>query len=741
MNLPAFGFRRSSFAVLTLLASIGCTMDALASGDTECSKVWRLVHHSYDGCSNMAFLSPSNDSRVNLLLMMADLRSAKPGSVLKTSRSSPPDAPLFLWEQLANTLGSQADKTAFSNDDMQAQNNAVPCPATLRSNDPFTVALQADHELEPEERQALLAARKMTQRGCAADTAVSALAKAEQVVKTASGKAYTRYLEGAAEFWRADYDKSAATFSALTSAQPAWVRETSTYMVGRSFINRAQVGAFDEYGSFNKGWHADPRTVIAAEAALDNYLRQYPTGAYAQSARGLKRRAYWLAQDTAKLEQEYGALLLLSPEERNLSDARLAEEIDNKIATPPDAIGSADDGASEDELLQSVHNPVLLAMLDLEAMRTSARGGMAGSEGKHDDRMPISSLQQQKPSFAGQMPLYEYLLAVHAFYVENKPAEVLRLIPDAAHQSSFSYLQFSRQMLRGMALEALKDHNALGFWTRMLPGAKAAYERPALELAIAYHEERAGEIRNVFAPASPVHYPYLREVLLANVADADLLRTQAKNHNAPQRERDIALFTLLYKEGTRSDAASFLKDLTLVPATAPTGGYYTLDDDASYFTPDEQQSPSAIPLGVFLHGKTDPNFGCPGLRVSEEQLVQDANNPTSQLCVADFVRLNQSVAYLRSAAPPADELGGTPSLFPGANFEPMNTYSTVLANTKSSRNDRAYALFRALSCYSHSGNNSCGGKDVSLSQRKAWFTTLKHDYRGTRWANALRYYW
>jgi hypothetical protein len=463
----------------------------------------------------------------------------------------------------------------------------------------------------------------------------------------------------------------------------------------------------------------------------------YPKGVYAQSARGLKRRGYWLAKDVARLEAEYGALLLMAPEERNISDVDLVQEIDNKITTPP-SFGVSDNSLDGD-MMKPAQNPLLLAMLDLMDMRTyeTTKNRVEGG-----GTLSLAELQRQKPCFASQMPLYEYLLAVHAFYVENKPAEVLRLLPDAARQDSFSYVQFSRQVLRGMALEAMKDRNALGFWMQMLPGAQAAYQRPALELAIAYHQERAGQVRAVFAADSPVRYPYLRYVLLANVADADLLRTQAINTRTPQRERDIALFTLLYKEATRGDSAQFLKDVALVPANAATTGYYSLIDITDqYVTPGQTAPPSPIPLGIFLHGKTPSNFNCPGLPATEQQLVQDANNPTAQLCVADFVRLNDAVTYLGSVKIPADELGGTPSLFPGGTFVRMDTYKAVLANAKSSKNDKAYALFRAVNCYAPSGNNDCGGSDVPKTQRKTWFTTLKRDYADTRWAKELQYYW
>jgi len=741
MNLLTPGIRRFFLAAVVFLALMGLGRQAWASGDYGCATTWRLVHHDYDGCSNLVLLSPANDTRTNLLLLMADLRSAKGGAGLKTAAAF--HSPLFEWSDLVSALAPRVDNAASGQSAAAAESGPVPCPPALPSNDPFTLALQADHALQADERNALLAARRWTQSGCADDAAMKAIAGARKVSKTAAAKDYAVYLEGAAAFWRADYDKAAATFASLANTQTAWVRETATYMVGRALINRAQVGAFDEYGGLEKEWHADGKIVAAAEGGLDKYLQVYPKGAYTLSARGLKRRGYWLARDTARLEEEYGALLLLSPQERGLSDVDLAQEIDNKITTPPDAYGSGHDDATEDTWMKATQSPLMLAMLDLMAMRTAEATPTNGGGGNSlSAPVSLAELQRQKPYFAAQMPLYEYLLAARAFYVENKPGEVLRMIPDAARQGSFSYVQFSRQALRGMALEAVKDANALGFWMQMLPGAKAANERTLLELAIAYHEERAGEVRKVFAATSPVHYPYLREVLLANVADADLLRTQATNGNAPQRERELALFTLLYKEAAHREAANFLKDVALVPANAPATGFYVLDSSANIpNAAGEGQPVSPIPLGIFLKDKMDSSFGCPGLRGSEQQLAQDADNPTARLCVAEFMRLNEGAMFAAEVTTPDDELGGTPSLFPGGKFVRMDTYIAVLANPKSSKNDKAFALYRAVNCYGPAGNNACGGKDVPPEQRKAWFTTLKRDYAGTRWANAQKYFW
>ncbi len=42
-----------------------------------------------------------------------------------------------------------------------------------------------------------------------------------------------------------------------------------------------------------------------AESAFKAYLKNYPAGRYAASARGLLRRVYWLGKDRERLAGEY----------------------------------------------------------------------------------------------------------------------------------------------------------------------------------------------------------------------------------------------------------------------------------------------------------------------------------------------------------------------------------------------------------------------------------------------------
>jgi hypothetical protein len=61
---------------LALLASL--SQPVQASSDDSCYPDWRVSRDSLDTCNNLPFLSPGNDSRTNLRLLLAD-KSRAPG--------------------------------------------------------------------------------------------------------------------------------------------------------------------------------------------------------------------------------------------------------------------------------------------------------------------------------------------------------------------------------------------------------------------------------------------------------------------------------------------------------------------------------------------------------------------------------------------------------------------------------------------------------------------------------------
>ncbi len=695
--------RIQALFVSSLLLILVYASPAQASGDFECSPSWLLMHGELSDCTNMAMLSPGNDTRVNLLLLLAD-RDGQGAA----EAASLPQSPMFDWP----TLGAYYAPRPKSDDgDSFAQGEGSRCRSNDSGTTGFEAAVQADGKLADDERKALIAARHTLRPDCVgAAKALPAIAAA--TIRSASGRAFLAYLNGAAAFYGGDYNTAAAQFASLRKAGSPWLRETAAYMLGRVEVNRAQVGLFDEYGYRGHDKVADKAVIAHAETMLQAYLKAYPKGLYAASARGLMRRVYWLGGQTDKLADQYASLLAQPPAARGLDDVALAEEMDSKLLPAFDAGETSD--------------PILLAVIDLRQMR------VADNEADSTCCHPMSraELESQRARFAPAPGLFDTLLAIHALYVERRPDAVLPLIPEAQRQARFTTLDFTRQMLRGIALEQRKDGAARGFWLDMIPGAAQPFQRPILELALALHDERVGAIDKVFAADSPVRTAEIREILLTNVADAKLLRRQASARTSPQRERDLALFTLLYKEATRGPHADFVKDLALVPADAPSDPLYG-----------SMASADRLPLGIFTQVKTLGDYGCPPLRETQMRLAANARDAKAMLCLADFLRVNSFDGFGLDYHPSGEQLGATPSLFPGQPYSRLEVYKAIIADPKATAPDKAYALYRAVNCYAPSRINACGGTDVPPAGRKTWFRQLKQDYPRSHWAEALQYYW
>jgi hypothetical protein len=703
-------FRNCALLIAVVMA-LAWHSPARASGDFECSPGLKLNHTAMSGCDNMVVLQPGNDTRVNLTLLMLDREHAAP--VRKPGEREPASPTAFFeWGIFKDTMFPKPDQP--EGDGSYADGEGSRCRSNATGAEAFEAAVNAASKVPSGERADLIAARKGLQPSCTgASGGAAAIADVVGRMKSSAGKAFAHYLQGARAFYDGDYDRAATEFAALHTSDQPWLKETARYMLGRVEVNRAQVNAFDEYGSRKEPSTIDAQIIARAEAGLRDYVRDYPKGLYAISARGLLRRVYWLSGNTAKLAAEYAALFALPPAERGLDDAALADEMDSKLLP--------------DLKLADTHDPILLAVLDLSRMRSGEYGS---DEGGSADPIAIAELEAQRPYFASNPALFEYLLAAHSYYVAKQPGAVMRLLPDAARQASFSHLQFSRQMLRGMALDAIKDRNARGFWLEMLGGTKQPFQRSALELALAMHDERTGALDRVFEAGSPVHDSLIRETLLTNVAGPALLRRQAKDAGVPQHEREVALFTLLYKEVSRGAYRDFLADQALVPAGAPTdGGYQGLLTT---------EHPA---VGVFRQATGTDAYDCPALKEVASQLAGNPRASKPRLCLAEFMRLNGFDDFMLDSQPPKDQLGGTTSLFPGPMFSRLELYKEIIADAAAPGPDKAYALYRAVNCYGPSGNNTCGGVEVPIAQRKAWFLRLKKDYATSYWAKDQRYYW
>ncbi|TLP76645.1 outer membrane assembly lipoprotein YfiO [Pseudomonas nitroreducens] len=720
---------------LTLLALItGClgVQEARASSDDSCYPSWNLKRDSLDVCNSLPFLSPGNDSRVNLQLLLADagqasipnhaltddeqqlgygqvpfplarwLEGAAPGDSTDSS-SAASTAPLA---DLAARIGLPADAVQSSADSFASGEGSRCRSNNAGTAQDFLSQLLLVDSLSAGERQGLARARLTLLGACQWDeTQLSVLLPGD--LQSAPAKAYRSYLKGAADFYSGRFGDALKSFRALQDSDQPWLKETSRYMVARALLNQAQQNAFDEMG-YPDLRKVDKKILAQAETTLGDYLKAYPQGRYSASAKGLTRRVYWLMSDESRLAGEYAELFA-----REDADdlAQLVQEVDNKLlvtAHPAD-----------------VRDARLLAVLDLMQMRHH--------EPSEPRALDAAGLAAQKDLFAKYPGLHDYLTAAFLLYVEEKPAEALKSLP-AELPAKLDYLAFSQQTLRGFALEAGNDWIAAEkLWLRLLPLAEQPLQREQLELALAFNYERSDRLVKVFAEGSPVHTPIIRETLLRHVAGPDLLRQQAKSTSISVEERDTALFALLYKDLLHGQYQAYIDDLALLPTD---GSGKPLGASIGYLY-------GSMPLSLFQWpgGKNDSGYECPAIVDVARDLLQNPQPPKALNCLGEFILRNGLDGFPLDTQPSERELGGGESLFPGTPYSRMDGYLKVIADKQAVEEDRAYALFRAINCFAPSGYNGCGSQDIAPSQRKQWFRTLKGQYSATPWAKSLKYYW
>lgn len=702
---------------------------AYASFDESmCEVLW--TPQGSGACNSVPFLSPNNDSRTNLRLLMSDQGTLplKPAAVsssdLQAGYGPVPFDLLRLEPEPASDTSPAAQDAVVARLDQQLARLQLPAVATLdqrphfidgegsrcRSNNlesasAFIGQLLDTPELSAQERSDLAGERMQMLLVCEWEPENADLLIEDQQFSD-TGKAFATYLRGAAEFYSGRFDKATQRFASLSASPQPWLKETALYMSARIPLNAAQADTFDDMGlpDLNK---VDRPNLQLAEQNLTRYLAAYPQGYFSASAKGLLRRVHWLSGDDRKLAEDYSwQLLHATPEQRNVGLTELIQEVDNKLLSTetPD-----------------IRTPQLLAVEDL--MRISA----------YESTFSLKQLQAQKAVFAEQPALYDYLQAAAYLYLENNPQQALKLLPTQVPEP-LDYFAFSQQVLRGLALHRSQDWNgAEALWLELLGKVKQPLQHDYVELALAWNYEFSQRLDKVFAADSPIKTPQLRYRLQRLAADLTLLRQQV-TQGVDASERDSALFVLLYKELSRGQYAAFAEDFKRMPASPSPD---KLGAGIGYFYD------SGKPLTMFnWSGEPgESGYACPSIAEIAAVLQADSKQPRGLNCLGEFILRNDLDHSPLDAAPYKGELGASTLDAKPALFSRHEGYRQVIDNQHAPKDDRAYALFRAIKCYAPSGNNSCGGTDVEQSVRKAWFRQLKGTYADTQWSKSLAYYW
>lgn len=700
-------------------------LPSVASSDGDGCDFW------LDDCPlpTYPFLWSGNDTRANLMLLQAEKKQL----TLPFEQAGDPHAARLLspFNMVRVPLpGKGDDALAKLNTAVSAVDASLPPlldgyalgePGEGRviSNQPanalrFIEVLTADHSLNPAERTELATERLRLLRG---ESAIS-----PATVPTAQAAPLWQYLTAARAFYDGRFAEALTAFRTLSQANQPWIAETAQYMVLRTLLNQSMEGAHDEYG-FVDIRKSHKALLAEALGAGQEYLNRYPQGEYADSTKGLFRRLHWMAGETTHLLADYQSELdkvsdlpTLQALVSELDQTLLSAHIGNDQLPPYDQTGDA---------------PLTL-LNALRGLRSDQwRGGDWNDEQFAAARQAL--LDKQQPD------LVRYLDASVLLFDKQDYPGVLALIPssDEAHDT----LGFSLQILRGLALQQGNQlPEATLHWQQLLASRDNPQQRAFVEMMLAGAWLQAGLPEKVFAADSPITQVRLRSLLLKKTAYRDLLRQQ-RDKGANAVEKQVALHTLLVRDLELGDLKAVLDDLGYIPADYR-------DPEPSSETPWLLPPDADIALGQFQwKGEgTQPGYHCEGLEPVLKNLIANPKDGHALNCFGEYLRLK--APHIDSSAeeagmwplPPfADPLAGEQQ---GATtLSRLRLYQTVMTLPGVEPEDKSYALYRAVMCYAPSGYNGCDDQEISKTQRKTWFDTLKSRYPGSPWAKKLRYYW
>lgn len=703
--------------------------------------IWACADNDYgtswDAQGSSGILSPGNDTRSNFVLLMADRDATKvadarqmasgivpfdfPYSVL-VDRLTPPRPDVTPGDSSDEDIaeyGLSADNPYFPYDG----SNLALCHSNRSGAAEFVAALGADPAVPPNEKKLLLAARDALAHAC--DKAAQ-LHFAFDAVASTEGHAFARYAEGTRLFYAEQFPAALQEFGAIGAASSGWLTEAAAYMQFRTALAAAMKASIGQWGDIVAVDKRDRGAIDRADALRERYLAAFPAGRFAESARNLARRIEWLRGDKEALGSAYSAMLSAKVPAGGLPPLKVIEEVDRRFLPSSESAGVTD--------------PDLLAVMDLMRLRPTPEydkeRSCCGAE------LSRADLQEQQRYFANRPELFGYLLAAEAYYHRHQPREVLALIPDAAHQQRFSYVQFSRQMLRGFALEAVHDPNARAFWLSLLPGAVQPYQRAPVELAIYQHDLKAGVVGRLLETGSPILHPLIRQKIIEDDAGAALLRQQATS-GATTQQREVALYLLLADELHHGAYREFLADRELVgPRPQPKGDSrydYAFWNVADY-SPTWRTELTPPPLYIFADGGSDDLQACPNIQTTATSLAAAPEAIGPRLCLAEFIR-EKGLDRWNEQFDGREIVLRSRNGFAGPPLQRIDIYKAVIASPEATPDQRAFALNRAIRCYAPAGQNGCGLANEDPSIRKARFVELKSKYPNSRWARELKFYW
>lgn len=672
-------------------------------GDIQCSPHSTILNNQYDACNNLPILDPANDNQTNILLLLSDLGLAHikniqaDTNVWDANEGTVPFSIGAFTAQAENKIPNQ--RIPFKSSEIRYEER---CTTLIFGKTAFNQQIKNNPKISSTERQLLIAERNKIDQ-CAEKIA---LIKIEPNWST-TARQYASYLNASISFYNAHFSTATNIYTVLAGVDDAWLKETSQYMLIRVRLNSAFATAINQYGDVDLD-KIDQAQLKLFLDEITSYLKLYPNGQYAASARGYMRRGFWLTDRQDLLVNEI-VWQINHPKSKlyNLEIDNLPAEIDRRIFS------------SRNFNVKNLKDPFFLAIYDLMFMR------------KNDDKdyKPISwsELSAQKEYFKTHPELFNYLQATHLFFIQNKAKEALNYLPPANPSSINNSLQLSQVVLRGRILEkTTTPASAEKYWDQRISQAKTTYQRTLFEFALAEHIKSQQQYQAFIGQPAKISQANIQRIFITEHANESSLQRIVQASNSTGDQKNTALYTLLNKSLAYQNFSLFNSTLMQLPKDAAQYKYYESSRENLKNQP---------PFSNFIWNGTtiSATLKCPSLSELTTKLAQNPKDSLLNVCLGEYFRTSKNYDLISLSY---DE---NPS-FNGQFFARGQVYKHIIQNMP--KGDlHAYALYRAIQCYAPSGMNDCQDKDAPQATRKQWFDQIKRDYPDSSWAKSLKVYW
>ena len=670
---------------------------AHAGFEQICEPDFYLNGSDYNKCSNLTVLIPSNDNQTNMLLLLSDLGLAN---------IKPPQADLDLWTSTygyspfegipsaENRIANQRTKTSDENHGYEER-----CNSLTGGKANFIEQVKNNKSISASEKQVLIAERSKISE-CSNKLPLLTI----NTQWSPTSRQYASYLNATIAFYNANFSTATKIYSVLSTVDDAWLKETSQYMLIRSSINSAYATGTDQYGSVN----LDQINKNLLKQFLDNitsYLKAYPNGQYVASARGFLRRGFWLTGRQDLLVNEI-TWQINNPKSKyyNLDVKELPAEIDRRVFD------------SQYFNVKNLNDPFLLATYDLMQMRDSTTQGY----------QPLSwaQLNVQKDIFKNQPELFKYLQAVQLFYVQKKPQDALKYLPESTDLNN--HLQLSQAFLKGQILEKSNSTQAEQYWAQLLNKSKNSFQRGLFETALSNHLITKQDVNAFIGKKPRISQINLQKRFILYKANEKSLQSIIQNNEATTDQKQASIYTLLHKSLNQKNYVLFNQYYAYLPKDAA--------QYKNYESPEKYKEKPPFSDFIWNGSSITTQIKCSNLPTLTSQLEKSPKDPLLNVCMGEYMRSSlQGFPYQMNGE--NVEKSPSPDIFTrGTVYK-----SIIKSNTHGDLH--AYALYRAIMCYSPSGMNDCGDQDVAKTVRKQWYDQIKQEYPNTTWAKSLKYYW